>query len=174
MDENGRFLCEEEREICHLGDGLLHSAFLVFVFNEKNELMLAQRSTQKRLWPGIWDGTVASHYYKDKNVKDTIMERLLDEIGVTDDHLEFLFAFQYQAKYKDIGSENEICDVYKVSDINAENLTIAEAEISAYKFVNMQKLKEDVIKDTKEFTPWFVIAFQKYLDDNLLDITNES
>jgi isopentenyldiphosphate isomerase len=64
VDETGRFLREEEREIRHLGDGLLHSAFLVVVFNEKKELMLARRSAQKKLWPGFWDGTVASHYNK--------------------------------------------------------------------------------------------------------------
>lgn len=167
VDESGRFIREEEREICHLGDGLLHSAFLVIVFNKNEELLLARRSAEKKLWPGFWDGTVASHYYKDKAADETIMERLHDEIGFADGHssLEFLFAFRYQAKYKDVGSENEICDVYKVSGVRADNLAVAEVEISATKFVNIQRLKEDLAKDAKKFTPWFVMAFQKLLDN---------
>lgn len=165
VDEKGRFLREEERETCHLGDGLLHRAFLVIVFNENNELLLARRSAEKKLWPGFWDGTVASHYYKDKAETETIMERLHDEIGVGDGHsnLEFLFAFRYHARYKEIGSEKEICDVYKVSGVRAGNLAVAEAEISAAKFVNVQGLKEDMAKNAKKFTPWFVLAFQMLL-----------
>ena len=39
---------------CHNGDGVLHRAFSVFLFNRQGELLLQQRSDTKRLWPMYW------------------------------------------------------------------------------------------------------------------------
>ena len=41
--------------------GLLHRAFSVFVFNDKNELMLQQRAMHKYHSPGLWTNTCCSH-----------------------------------------------------------------------------------------------------------------
>ena len=34
VDEQGRFLRGEDKDTCHSGDGILHSAFLVMVVND--------------------------------------------------------------------------------------------------------------------------------------------
>lgn len=164
VDEQGQFLGEEEKEACHEGDGLLHSAFLVMIFNAKNELMIARRSTQKKLWPGYWDGTVASHYFKDKPHHETVAQRLQDEIGVQPEKLEYLFQFRYQARYDEVGSENEICDVYVVKGVNAENLSINPCEISQYTFVSVPDLREEVNSNQHKFTPWFLITLEMYFN----------
>ena len=39
---------------CHQGDGELHRAFSIFIFNDKNELLIQRRSEQKPLWPRVW------------------------------------------------------------------------------------------------------------------------
>lgn len=41
--------------------GILHRAFSLFCFNEKNELLLTQRSPDKITFPGVWTNTVCSH-----------------------------------------------------------------------------------------------------------------
>lgn len=51
---------------CHVFDasqprGLLHRAFSVFLFNEKNELLLQKRSSDKITFPGVWTNTCCSH-----------------------------------------------------------------------------------------------------------------
>ena len=164
VDEKGRFVGEEEKKKCHTGDGLLHSAFMVMIFNDKNELMIARRSAQKWLWPGYWDGTVASHYFKDKPQHETAAKRLQEEIGVTSENLEYLFKFRYQAKYDEVGSENEICDVYMAKDISTEDLTLNLSEISEYKFVPMPSLKKDINDNHRKYTPWFLIALEMLLN----------
>jgi len=35
VDEKGQFLAEKEKEVCHAGDGLLHSTFLAIIFKER-------------------------------------------------------------------------------------------------------------------------------------------
>lgn len=164
VDKKGSFLGEEEKEKCHAGDGLLHSAFLVMIFNEKNELMIARRSAQKKLWPGYWDGTVASHYFKDKPQRETVVKRLQEEIGVNYEDIEYLFKFQYQVKYDEVGSENEICDVYMVKNLNADDVSINHSEISEYSFVPVSNLKENMYSDHHKYTPWLSIALKMFLE----------
>ena len=163
VDEKGQFLREEEKESCHAGDGLLHSAFLVMIFNKKNEVMIARRSAQKKLWPGYWDGTVASHYFKDRPQQETALKRLQDEIGIISGNLEYLFKFRYQAKYNAIGSENEICDVFRVKNIDPVDLSINLSEISEFQFVSLPSLKKDIQYSIRKYTPWFIIAMERFL-----------
>ena len=164
VDEKGRFLGEEEKKTCHINDGLLHSAFMVMIFNEKNELMIARRSAQKKLWPGYWDGTVASHYFKDKPQHETAVKRLQDEIGVKTENLEYLFKFRYQARYEEVGSENEICDVYMVRGVNTADFKLNLNEISEYRFLPMPNLNKDMNENHHKYTPWFLIALEMFLN----------
>jgi len=39
---------------CHDGDGVLHRAFSVFLFDDDGRLLLQKRASGKRLWPGYW------------------------------------------------------------------------------------------------------------------------
>lgn len=164
VDEKGQFLGEEEKEKCHSGDGLLHSAFLVMIFNDRDELLIARRSAHKKLWPGYWDGTVASHYYKDKGKHDTVVKRLQDEIGVSSENLKYLFKFRYRARYAEVGSENEICDVYMAKDVNTENISVNLSEISEYKFMPVPNLRNEMNYSLRKYTPWFLIALEMFLN----------
>ena len=42
------------KALSHDGDGVLHRAFSLFIFNTDGELLLQQRSAGKRLWPMFW------------------------------------------------------------------------------------------------------------------------
>jgi isopentenyl-diphosphate delta-isomerase len=162
VDKNGRYLGKEEKEKCHQGKGILHSAFLVMIFNEKNELMLAKRSKEKSLWPDFWDGTVASHYHSEKNQQTTIKQRIFHEIGVSCDQINYLFKFHYHVEYRDLGSENEICDVFVARNIKSEKISPNISEISEFKFLDIPELKEKIQENSKTYAPWFLIALEKY------------
>ena len=45
----------------HYGDGLLHRAFSVFLFNSENKLLLQQRAAEKITFPSYWANTCCSH-----------------------------------------------------------------------------------------------------------------
>jgi len=44
-----------------INEGLLHRAFSVFLFNERNELLLQQRAASKITFPRMWTNTCCSH-----------------------------------------------------------------------------------------------------------------
>lgn len=159
VDETGKVLGTEEKIKCHLGEGILHSAFLIILFNDKDEVILAKRSQAKMLWPDFWDGTVASHYDLETSHEERVKQRVLFETGVVCPQIEYLFQFRYQAKYEDVGSENEICDVFAAKGIQCDRLNLNPSEISEYTCVGTSELAEKIAANSLKITPWFVIAF---------------
>lgn len=157
VDENDNITGEEEKEKCHDANGILHRAFLVIIFNEKGEVLLAQRSNKKRLWPLYWDGTVASHIRKGETYEQAAVKRLYEELGISADNLNYITKFRYNTNYKNIGTENEICAIFLLKDINDTTLKINYDEISQIKSVNLNDIK----KFEDELTPWFLIALEE-------------
>jgi len=49
------------RSQCHAGEGILHRAFSIHIFNDRNQILLQQRSEQKQLWPFHWSNSCCSH-----------------------------------------------------------------------------------------------------------------
>jgi len=79
VDGEGRTLGVGDKTACHRGGGVLHAAFLVMIFNDKGQLLLTRRSAQKTLWPGYWDGTIASHYRHDEPRLSRVRSRISEE-----------------------------------------------------------------------------------------------
>jgi isopentenyl-diphosphate delta-isomerase len=158
VDENDNFIGEEEKEKCHDGSGILHRGFLVMIFNNKGELLLARRSKKKRLWPGFWDGTIASHVVKGEDYVQASKRRLAEEIGLININVKYLFKFRYFVRYKNIGAENEICGVIMVNGIDTGRIFPDSNEISDIKFISTQVLIEDFKKNGNEYTPWLILA----------------
>ena len=61
VDEDDREVGFLSKAVCHDGDGMLHRAFSLFVFNRRGELLLQRRSANKRLWPLYWSNSCCSH-----------------------------------------------------------------------------------------------------------------
>ncbi|HUU38251.1 MAG TPA: NUDIX domain-containing protein [Candidatus Desulfaltia sp.] len=163
VNPNGRPVGIEEKEKCHAGNGIWHSAFLVMVFDEADRLMQAQRSRAKTLWPDYWDGTVASHFYPGEDQDMIIRRRLSEEIGVTCGSLEYLFKFSYQSRYREVGIEKEICHVFRASRIRARDVSPDAAEVAQFRFSSLRDLSQEVSKNAEVFTPWFLLAYRQYL-----------
>ena len=157
VNEKDEVIGEEDKFKCHLGDGILHRAYLVIIFNG-NKVLLTKRSDKKLLWPGFWDGSIASHVRNGESYEDSARRRMKEEIGIDVDPL-YLFKFEYKSKYGNIGTEHEICAVLKVR-YNGQ-LDINPNEISEYKFVKINELREDVKLNPEFYCPWFIIALNK-------------
>lgn len=159
VDENDNVIGYENKEKCHLNDGILHRAFLLMFFNDKNELLLTKRSELKKLWPGFWDGSVASHARKNETYEEAAKRRLKEELGIKAD-VKKVLKFRYFAKYFG-NAENEICALLICRHDGKINLN--KKEISEGKFIELDELKENIIKEPEKFTPWLKIALNEFL-----------
>jgi len=162
VDNRDNILNYETKENCHKGQGIRHRAFSIFILNNKNQLLIQKRSKNKLLWPGYWANSCCSHPRENK--KDYIEcgeKRLIEELNFTTE-LKPLFKFNYQAKFKDIGSENELNCVL-VGKYDGE-IKLNPDEVEEYKWIDLKELEQDMKNNHKIYAPWFLIAFKKFIN----------
>ncbi len=157
---------------CHDGDGILHRAFSLFLFNDQGELLLQQRGAAKRLWPMYWSNTCCSHPRQGESMQAATERRLQQELNTTA-ALEFIYKFEYQARFGDLGSENELCWVY-LGRLEGE-ATANDSEIAALRFISAEELRQELDAELERLTPWFEMEWQRLNEeftDRLARYTN--
>ena len=157
VNKNDEKIGLEDNLKCHLGKGILHRAFSVFVFNNKNQLLIQKRSKLKLLWPLYWSNTCCSHPLDGELYEESGKKRLKEEMGFSC-FLKIITKFYYQASYKNIGSENEI-DTILIGKYNG-TIKPNSKEVADYKWIDIDELQKDIKKNPSKYTPWFKIALK--------------
>ncbi len=152
---------------CHAGGGVLHRAFSLFIFNDRGELLLQQRSLHKRLWPNYWSNSCCSHPRVGESMTVAIHRRLMEELGLSCT-LKFLFKFQYQAQYDESTSEHELCSVF--FGRSAVQAQPNRAEIAGLRWVSAQDLHSQIEGAAERYTPWFKLEWERIRREHLEDI----
>jgi isopentenyl-diphosphate Delta-isomerase len=160
VDENDNVIGEEAKEKCHDGGGILHRGFLAMVLNNAGELLLTRRSDKKRLWPGFWDGSVASHVFRGEDYEHASMRRLREEIGLVTDQVRYTFKFRYKVGYNGVGTEHEICAVTIVRGVETDSLFYDRNEISEVRLVDLNALMKAIKRNGHFYTPWLILAME--------------
>jgi len=158
VDKEDNILGYKTKMECHEGEGILHRAFSIFIFNDENQLLIQKRSDSKQLWPQYWSNSCCSHPRKGETVEEASYRRLKEELGI-ETPLKFLFKFQYTAPYKNVGSENEMCSVL----VGRSNHSIApnKNEIEEWKYVEREELDNDMEENPADYTPWFKMEWER-------------
>ena len=139
--------------------GVLHRAFSIFIFNSKYELLLQKRASSKYHSGGLWTNTCCSHPREGEDTLDAANRRLYEEMGIKTS-LRKVYDFIYKAELDNQLTEHEFDHVfYGVCD-NDPILNKDEAE--DFKWVDMETLNNDIIKNENNYTVWFKIAFEYF------------
>jgi len=137
---------------CHQGDGILHRAFSIFIFNSADELILQQRSSTKPLWPLYWSNTCCSHPRTGESMEVATQRRLKEEIGISCP-MTYLYKFEYQANYKDLGAECELCSVFVGHSDGPYDPNMEE--LQAMRTIGIDELSDELENNAGDYTPWF-------------------
>ncbi|CAM1364614.1 Isopentenyl-diphosphate Delta-isomerase 2 [Tenacibaculum sediminilitoris] len=140
---------------------LLHRAFSVFVFNDKNELMLQQRAAKKYHSPLLWTNTCCSHQRDGESNLEAGKRRLQEEMGFSCE-LEEVFSFIYKAPFDNGLTEHEY-DHVMIGRFNDEPIVNPE-EAASYKWMPLVEVKNDIENRPEEYTAWFKIIFKESYD----------
>ena len=169
VDDLDREIGFKAKADAHMGKGVLHRAFSIFVFNFRQELLLQQRSPTKMLWPGYWSNTCCSHPRRGEAMADAVTRRLAQELGFTCP-LEYLYKFKYHAQFGAVGAEHELCSVYFGRYDGPVDANVNE--IAATRFVGVEALERELKVAPETFTPWFKMEWvhikANYLDGMLV------
>ncbi len=148
LNEKGEFTnLVKSREECHK-EGLWHKAVVVFIISTDNKrVLLQQRSSNKKLWPNLWDITAGGHVLKGEFGYQTVIRETKEEIGIDIDKkdLEFIGCTTSENISGDIINRhfNEYYIVHK--DINIKDIVLQKEEVQDIKWFD----KEEVIKRIK-------------------------
>ncbi|KAH6635283.1 NUDIX hydrolase domain-like protein [Chaetomium sp. MPI-SDFR-AT-0129] len=183
-DENDLPIGTASKKLCHLmtniNKGLLHRAFSVFLFNDKNELLLQQRATEKITFPDMWTNTCCSHPLHVSNetgsnlpdavagVKNAAQRKLDHELGIKKEQVpledfRFLTRIHYKAPSDGQWGEHEIDYILFIK----ANVDVApnENEVQATQYVSAEQLKKMFEDPSLKFTPWFKLICNSMLFD---------
>ncbi len=148
---------------CHQGNGVLHRAFSIFIFNQQGDTLLQQRSRQKMLWPGYWSNACCSHPRTGESAEEAAQRRLQQELGLSVE-LSYLYKFEYQANFGNIGSENELCWVWLgITDDQEINPNLNE--VAAWRFFGKAELNAELSNNSTAYTPWMKMEWQRIMSD---------
>jgi len=152
----------------HTGDGIRHRAFTALLFDEEDNILLAQRSPDKRLWDTYWDGTVASHPEQGQSQVEATRQRLEEELGVTPDQYDDLRVtdrFEYKRYYMNEGLEYEVCAVLQAT-LSDRSLDPDPEEVGGLMWVPYDRLHEHPRWYRQlRLCPWFEIAMRRDVEE---------
>ena len=139
--------------------GVLHRAFSIFIFNSKYELLLQKRASSKYHSGGLWTNTCCSHPREGEDTLDAANRRLDEEMGMKTS-LRKVYDFIYKAELDNQLTEHEFDHVfYGVCD---RDPILNKDEAEDFKWVDMETLNNDIMKNEDNYTVWFKIAFEYF------------
>lgn len=149
---SGRYV---PRSQAHIGKGVHHRAFVCFLLDSKNRILLQKR--KHHLWDNLWDLSAVSHilHMPDHNesYREGVLRALKKEMGIEGASTKKIGGFNYYAKHeKDDRCENEYCTIM----VGRYNSLIKpnKKEVYDYKWMAFKKFIKDTKINPDLYTPW--------------------
>ncbi len=137
--------------------GLLHRAFSILLFNNKNELLIQQRAKHKYHSPGLWTNTCCSHPLPNEDTHKAALRRLKEEMGITAE-IELSYKFTYKTVFNNGLTEHEIDHIF-IGQFSGQP-QINKDEVKAYSYVSISDIKKGIRENPENYTSWFKLIIK--------------
>ena len=129
-----------------------------------NKILLQQRAFNKYHSGGLWANSCCSHPRANTDFLTSVYDRLRFELGIQDKiQLTEVFEFTYLSKYADDLFEYEY-DHVLVGKYDEKQINFNSDEISQTKWVDIDFLKTDLVKNPQNYATWFLICAPKVIE----------
>lgn len=159
VDGLGQPIGHGEKMAVHRGEGKLHLAFSIFIFNTRGEMLLQRRAATKYHFGGLWSNACCGHPLKGEALEDEAHRRLREELGF-DTQLHELFSFVYTATDTASGLTEREYDHVFVGEFDGDPQPCPE-EIDELKWADVPSIQRDLADSPDRYTPWFAKAMDK-------------
>ncbi len=130
--------------------GLWHRAIVVAIINEKNEILIQQRSANKDKNPNKWDISAAGHISSGQDSLMAATREINEEVSVNlgfnveVKEFRYMYSFRKQQVFAEDYIENQFYDFFilRQNGLNKQSLKYQDSEVQAIDFVTISQLNE--------------------------------
>lgn len=130
--------------------GLWHRIIVVAIVNEKNEVLIQQRSNNKDKNPGMWDISVTGHLSAGQDSLTAATREISEEVSVSLGYsvevrdFRFMFSYRKEEKVNDEHYDRQFYDFFilRQNGLTSDNIRFQAEEVQAIKFVSISELNQ--------------------------------
>ena len=141
--------------------GLRHKAVSVFVM-AGNKTLIQQRALSKYHTPGLWANTCCTHPLWNESSDDCAVRRIDEELGITGLDPVHKGRVEYRAEVGNDLIEHEVVDIYLADADENLSLTRNPDEVKAVRWVDLDALTDEAVRQPEKFTPWLKIYLETH------------
>ncbi|MBW2973733.1 NUDIX domain-containing protein [Candidatus Woesearchaeota archaeon] len=156
VDEKDEVIATASRKECH-EKKLRHRGVQVFIMNEEGDFFIQKRSDKKDIFPGLYEGGITGHVQTRETYKEAAVRELKEELGIEVHENDLREMFRFKMLFE---NEHELITSYLLEYDGP--IKIDNNEVVSGEFRSIDELKQKIKNDEKEFTPAFLIGFDKF------------
>jgi isopentenyl-diphosphate delta-isomerase len=150
------------KSIAHI-EGLNHATVHIWFYTPEGNILLQQRAATKKIYPLLWDVSVAGHVNSGESLLTAAIREVKEEIGITvgENDLKKIGVMKSFQSYKSGIIDNEFHTIF-ISKLNddIENLSPQKEEVEALKTVSISLFKK--LLENSENNSHFVTSNKEY------------
>ncbi|MBN2016467.1 NUDIX domain-containing protein [Candidatus Dojkabacteria bacterium] len=132
VDTNGNIVGKDTRANLHKSPDKIHMTVNILIVNSKGEILVQQRSKNKKFGPGIWEISAGGHVESGSTPDETAKKELKEELGI---EVELKFIEKKVFKFPE---QSELAHLYV--GYSDGPFCLEENEIERVHFVGLDKL----------------------------------
>ena len=141
-------------------NGWFHATVHIWLFTSNEKILLQKRALTKKVFPGLWDISVAGHIGAGESILSSAKREVLEEIGLKLEEKELIKIGTrvHQVSHENGIQDNEHHHVF-IAELNTfvDTLNIQKEEVADIKLFDLS-----VLKDTKNLENVLLPRFHDY------------
>tara|TARA_B100000795_G_scaffold179913_1_gene136196 strand:- start:1561 stop:2103 length:543 start_codon:yes stop_codon:yes gene_type:complete len=141
-------------------NGWFHATVHIWLFTSDKKILLQKRALTKKVFPGIWDISVAGHIAAGEEILEAAKREIFEEIGLqlNDKDLIKIGTRIHQVTHENGIQDNEHHHVFIAElKVSVSELTMQEEEVAGLELWNLK-----ILKETKNLENVLLPRFHEY------------
>jgi isopentenyldiphosphate isomerase len=140
--------------------GLFHATVHIWLYTKDEKVLLQKRAATKKVFPNLWDISVAGHIGAGEGILDTAVREVFEEIGLSlqKEDLIKIGTRKHQVAHDNGIQDNEFHHVFIAElKVPVETLEVQEEEVAGLKLFDLK-----ILKQTKNLENVLLSRFHDY------------
>jgi isopentenyldiphosphate isomerase len=162
VDESGNYTGETCLKSEAHKHGYFHPTVHIWIYTSDGKILLQKRALTKKVFPGLWDISVAGHIAAGEKIEIAALREVEEEIGFTiaPENLIKIGTRIHQVNHANGIIDNEFHHVF-ISEltISVDQLIIQESEVAELKLFELE-----ILKNTSKFKNVLLPEYSDYYE----------